>query len=101
MSKNSNLRILLVQAQATESNLGMALSIQRLIKRRRLNTKTNVQSFCIPGPLGVEDGSSHRSVYLVTLSHPHTTHSDGIALVAPATVSREGVRNAIQFDPLA
>ena len=69
---------------------------------KRLRTKTLPtweQRLCDAGEppeLLPEDASARKTVYLVTIAHPTSSHSSsGVALVAPDNVSRAKLRDAI------
>ena len=58
-------------------------------RRRRLTTKTNLQTFCLWSLLPEEEQGGNKAVYLVTLAHPSSSHSaEGIQLVTPASFDR-------------
>ena len=58
-------------------------------RRRRLTTKTNLQTFCLWSLLPEEEQGGNKAVYLVTVAHPSSSHSaEGIQLVTPASFDR-------------
>ena len=58
-------------------------------RRRRLTTKTILQTFCLWSLLPEEEQGGNKAVYLVTLAHPSSSHSaEGIQLVTPASFDR-------------
>ena len=75
----------------------MELSAQeRPAKRLRMTRKTNAQTATLSVLLEGEDTDAVRAVYLVTLPHPSSEGgAAGGNLVAPGTMSREAVRDAV------
>ena len=64
--------------------------------RLRLRGKTNAQTAALSTFLDGEDPDATRAVYLVTLPHPsHGGGPAGASLVAPGTMSREALRDAV------
>ena len=72
------------------SRRGMALSVVRPAKRRRLVGKQSLQTTLVKEVLGEENSDASREVYLVTLPN---THKEG--LKTPAAYTREEVRDAV------
>ena len=72
------------------SRRGMALSVVRPAKRRRLVGKQSLQTTLVKQVLGEENSDASREVYLVTLPN---THKEG--LKTPAAYTREEVRDAV------
>ena len=69
---------------------------QRPAKRLRLTKKTNAQTATLSTFFEGEDANAVRAVYLVTLPHPASGGGGaGADLVAPGTMSREAIRDAV------
>ena len=74
----------------------MAMSVERPVKRVRINGKSTMQAPASGLDLGVEDPTAVREAYLVTFPHPSDgPGTNGGGLLAPAVYTRAQVRDAV------